>query len=146
MSASAGRGPAPTGQAPRRCRGEGLSRSRPTLDPTSTLGRAPPKVGDAANSLSLSDAINGRDSTRIRAISTTNYIEVVSVGRMAATGRPREYDDRVTKAVRMSPDLDERVKTAARERGISANVLINAALEDYLERLLPVDEVLRTAS
>jgi predicted HicB family RNase H-like nuclease len=65
---------------------------------------------------------------------------------MAATGRPREYDDRVTKAVRMSPDLDERVKTAARERGISANVLINAALEDYLERLLPVDEVLRTAS
>lgn len=46
----------------------------------------------------------------------------------------------------MSPDLDERVKTAARERGISANVLINAALEDYLERLLPVDEVLRTAS
>ena len=31
-----------------------------------------------------------------------------------------------------------RLKATARERGVSANLLINAALEDYLDRLLPV--------
>lgn len=66
---------------------------------------------------------------------------------MANTGRPREYDDdRVTKAVRISPELDMRLKATARERGVSANLLINAALEDYLDRLLPVEQLLKTAS
>jgi predicted HicB family RNase H-like nuclease len=65
---------------------------------------------------------------------------------MPATGRPREYDpDRVTKAVRISPDLDEQLKQAARERGVSVNLLMNAAVEEYLKRLLPVEELLRTA-
>jgi predicted HicB family RNase H-like nuclease len=66
---------------------------------------------------------------------------------MANTGRPREYDDeRVTKAVRISPELDLRLKTAARERGVSVNLLANAALDDYLGRLVPVEQLLRTAS
>lgn len=66
---------------------------------------------------------------------------------MANTGRPREYgEDRVTKAVRISPELDDRLKAAARERGVSVNLLINTALDDYLERLLPVEQVLKTAS
>lgn len=61
----------------------------------------------------------------------------------ANTGRPREYDeDRVTKTVRISPELDDRLKAAARERGVSVNLLINTALDDYLERLLPVEQVL----
>jgi predicted HicB family RNase H-like nuclease len=60
--------------------------------------------------------------------------------------RPTEYDEaRVTKALRISHDMDTRLKAAARERGISVNVLINAALDDYLNRLLPMDELLRTA-
>jgi predicted HicB family RNase H-like nuclease len=59
-------------------------------------------------------------------------------------GRPREYQqDRVTKALRISPELDVRVRQAARERGLSANVLINYAIEDYLKRLRPVDELLQ---
>lgn len=66
---------------------------------------------------------------------------------MASTGRPREFDkDRVTKAIRMSPDLDARLKQAARERGVSVNLVMNSAIEDYLDRLLPVEQVLRTAS
>lgn len=65
---------------------------------------------------------------------------------MAATGRPKEYDgDRVTKAIRISPELDARLKQAARERGVSVNLLMNSAVEDYLKRLLPVEDVLRTA-
>lgn len=60
---------------------------------------------------------------------------------MANTGRPREYDDeRVTKVVRISPELDLRLKTAARERGVSVNLLMNAALDDYLGRLVPVEQ------
>lgn len=66
---------------------------------------------------------------------------------MATTGRPRQYDrDRVTKAVRISPELDARLKEAAHERGVSVNLLVNSALDDYLRRLLPLEEVLRTAS
>lgn len=62
-----------------------------------------------------------------------------------AGGRPREFDsERVTKAVRISKDLDDRLKATARERQVSANLIFNAALEEYLERLVPVDEVLRT--
>ena len=66
---------------------------------------------------------------------------------MANTGRPREYnDERVTKAVRISPELDHRLKAAARERGVSVNLLMNAALDDYLGRLVPVEQLLQTAS
>lgn len=66
---------------------------------------------------------------------------------MAKTGRPREYDEeRVTKAVRISPELDQRLKMAAHERGVSVNLLMNAALDDYLGRLVPVERLLTTAS
>ncbi|MGI8755647.1 MAG: toxin-antitoxin system HicB family antitoxin [Acidimicrobiales bacterium] len=66
---------------------------------------------------------------------------------MATAGRPREYDaERVTKAVRISPELDARLKEAARSRDVSVNLLMNIALDDYLDRLLPVDQLLKTAS
>lgn len=66
---------------------------------------------------------------------------------MANTGRPREYDQgRVTKAVRISPELDSRLKAAARERGVSVNLLMNAALDEYLSRLVPIELLLTTAS
>lgn len=58
--------------------------------------------------------------------------------------RPIEYGDRVTKSLRVSRDLDERLRSAARERGIGANVLVNLALEDYLNRLIPLCELART--
>lgn len=65
---------------------------------------------------------------------------------MATTGRPREYDDnRITKAVRISPELDGRLKAAARERGISVNLMMNMAFEDFLDRLVPLDQLLKTA-
>jgi predicted HicB family RNase H-like nuclease len=65
---------------------------------------------------------------------------------MAHRGRPREFDeDRVTKALRISPELDEKLKAVARERQVSVNLLINAAVEDYLDRLVPVREVVRAA-
>ncbi len=64
-----------------------------------------------------------------------------------APGRPREFEpDRVTKVLRVSQALDTELKDTARERGISVNVLVNAALRDYLDRLLPVDQLLQTGS
>ncbi len=62
-----------------------------------------------------------------------------------APGRPQEFGDRITKAVRLDPDLNERLKAEARARNVSANLLINAAVADYLGRLMPVEDALRTA-
>ncbi len=61
--------------------------------------------------------------------------------------RPREYEeDRITKAVRLPPQLDTRLKAVARERGIAVNTIIVAAVENYLDRLVPLEDLLRTAS
>ena len=66
---------------------------------------------------------------------------------MGSVGRPREFsEDRVTKALRIDRALDERLKQAARERGVSVNVVATMALEDYLARLLPLSELMKTAS
>lgn len=62
-----------------------------------------------------------------------------------APGRPQEFGDRITKAVRLEPALNQRLKDEARRRNVSANLLINAAVEDYLNRLVPLEDVLRTA-
>ena len=66
---------------------------------------------------------------------------------MAQTGRPKEFDEeRVTKALRISKALDQRLKAVAHERGVSVNVLMNTALEDFLDRLIPIEDILKTAS
>ena len=66
---------------------------------------------------------------------------------MTQIGRPREFEQqRVTKAVRISRDLDQQLKQVARERGVSVNVIMNMALNDYLQRLLPLEDLLKTAS
>ena len=66
---------------------------------------------------------------------------------MAHIGRPREFEEpRVTKAVRINATLDQRLKEVARERGVSVNVIMNMALNEYLDRLLPLDVLLKTAS
>lgn len=56
--------------------------------------------------------------------------------------RPRTYDDdRINTAVRIPRDLHEQLHTAAAERGVSANWLILRAIEDFIPRLIPVDEL-----
>jgi predicted HicB family RNase H-like nuclease len=60
-------------------------------------------------------------------------------------GRPRVHDEeRVTTAVRVPRGLHDRVRAAADERQVAVNLLVVKALEDYLDRLVPVDEVVRT--
>ena len=56
------------------------------------------------------------------------------------TGRPRSNDDRVV-TLRIPADLRDRFSEAALERDVSMNWLAARALEDYLARLLPADEI-----
>lgn len=58
--------------------------------------------------------------------------------------RPREYDDRISTALRLPRDLHARLTEAADERDISANWLMTKAIADYLDRLLPADEIVWT--
>ena len=55
--------------------------------------------------------------------------------------RPRIHDDRITTAVRLPPELHERLRRAAEERQVSVNYLIQKSLEDYLQRLIPIGEI-----
>ena len=56
--------------------------------------------------------------------------------------RPKLYEGkRVTTAVRVPEPLHSRLTTAAAEREISVNYLVLKAVEDYLDRLIPADQL-----
>ena len=46
-----------------------------------------------------------------------------------------------TTTVRLGPELHNRLMDAATERGLSANYIVIAALNDFLPRLIPADEL-----
>lgn len=49
--------------------------------------------------------------------------------------------DRTTTAVRFNVDLHQRLAAAASERDLSINFLVNRACEEFLDRLIPIDEM-----
>jgi predicted HicB family RNase H-like nuclease len=56
--------------------------------------------------------------------------------------RPREYEEkRISTAVRFPQTVHERLQQAANERDLSMNWLVQRAVEDLLDRLIPVDEM-----
>ena len=55
-------------------------------------------------------------------------------------GRPN-LGQTINTAIRMKPELHDALKAAAEEREVSINFLINRAVEDFLPRLIPVDEI-----
>ena len=59
------------------------------------------------------------------------------------TGRPAKPENqrRVNTNVRLRPDLHRGLTDAADDRDVSVNFMITRAIEDYLDRLLPVEEV-----
>jgi predicted HicB family RNase H-like nuclease len=56
-------------------------------------------------------------------------------------GRPRVHGDRVTTAIRFEKELHERLESAAIERDVSINWLVSRAVEQFLDRLIPVDQM-----
>jgi len=55
--------------------------------------------------------------------------------------RPRVHDDRRATAIRFDPDVHARLVAAAKERQVSSNLLVNQAVSEFLDALLPVDEI-----
>jgi predicted transcriptional regulator len=56
-------------------------------------------------------------------------------------GRPATYHKaRINTAVRLPPELHERLLNEAGARDLSANYLMVRAIEEFLDRLVPVDE------
>lgn len=61
---------------------------------------------------------------------------------VALMARPRIHpEDRVTTAVRVPKELYDDLRKAANERQLSVNFLVVKALEDFVDRLIPVDEL-----
>lgn len=58
-------------------------------------------------------------------------------------GRPRR-DERVQVVVRFPPELHARLKEAAADRDLSMNWLTNRAVVEFLDHLIPADEVVLT--
>lgn len=50
-------------------------------------------------------------------------------------------ESRSATAIRFPPALHERLRVAAEERHFSINFLVVKAVEDFLERLIPADEL-----
>jgi hypothetical protein len=57
------------------------------------------------------------------------------------SGRPRLYDERVSTQIRMTPELHDALVEAAYERDLPINYLVCRAIEEYLARLIPVEEL-----
>lgn len=53
----------------------------------------------------------------------------------------RKRPERFNTAIRFPPELHERLSVAAEEQGLSMNYLVVKAVEDFLARLIPVDEL-----
>jgi hypothetical protein len=57
--------------------------------------------------------------------------------------RPRLVDEpRVSTQVRLPASLYDRLKSAAQDRDVSANLIVTRALTEFLDRLAPSDVVL----
>lgn len=58
-----------------------------------------------------------------------------------ATTATKKTTDRSATAIRFPADLHEQLRAAADERHLSINYLVVKAVEDFLERLIPADEL-----
>ena len=56
-------------------------------------------------------------------------------------GRPKRHDPRQQILLRMDPALHQRLKDAAEDRELSMNWLIVRAVEEFLDHLIPADEL-----
>ena len=60
--------------------------------------------------------------------------------------RPRIYAPRTLTTIRFTKDIHTRLLDAAEARDVSANFLVNTAVEQFLDQLIPVDEMQWTRS
>lgn len=65
----------------------------------------------------------------------------MSADRVTGGNRPERKPRRTATAIRLDPDLHEWITQAAIERDLSINWLINLAVRELQDRLIPVDEI-----
>ena len=59
--------------------------------------------------------------------------------------RPKTFhEQRVTTAIRLPESLHRRLSDEADARDVSLNLLVTKAVENYLEALLPLEELIST--
>lgn len=51
------------------------------------------------------------------------------------------YPDRHQLTIRLTPDLHDRLRDAAEDRDLSVNWLVTRAIEDFLDRLIPAEDL-----
>lgn len=56
-------------------------------------------------------------------------------------GAPRRYDTRTSTCIRLPEELHDRLQAAAAEREVSMNYLVTKAVEQFLDHLVPVEEM-----
>ncbi len=56
-------------------------------------------------------------------------------------GRRKKYGERVQTQVRIPVSIYERLEAEADQRSLSINFLMEKAVEDLLDRLIPVEEL-----
>ena len=80
-------------------------------------------------------ALRASQAREVLALRRCNYYGVVM-------SRPKtSHKTRTTTAVRFPEELYEQLRQAADERDLSVNYLVVKAVEEFLERLIPADEL-----
>jgi predicted transcriptional regulator len=60
---------------------------------------------------------------------------------MAASAPHKARESRTTTAIRFPDSVHERLRMAADERDFSINFMVVKAVEDFLDRLIPAEEL-----
>jgi hypothetical protein len=68
-------------------------------------------------------------------------VSVTSLNGNVPPARTEADPEKVSTGYSLPSALHEELRTAAKERGVSASYLVQKAVEDYLPRLIPVDEL-----
>lgn len=58
--------------------------------------------------------------------------------------RPREHGERVSTQIRVPVELYDRLAAASAERDLPMNTMVVKAIGNYLDQLVPLDELLLT--
>src|SRR5438874_1003002 len=71
----------------------------------------------------------------------TTYTRVVTTMWFMAITATKEAGGKSATAIRFPEELHERLRTAADERHYSINFMVVKAVEEFLDRLIPIDEL-----
>ncbi len=90
--------------------------------------------------LRASYSFAARAAVAVRRCATT-YTRVITTMWFMATTATKDSAGKSATAIRFPEELHERLRAAADERHYSINYMVVRAVEDFLDRLIPVDQL-----